>query len=656
MKKKMCLFSFILLPLCLIACGNKPGPSPEDQVDVLIKDSVALILEGDNKATINKEYSAKIVINDEYKEYCHVPSKITSIFNGAEQLNTDNYTYQKENDFSASLKIFENVITQNITIYASAEADTFDVTLEQTNKYLMLTKTQVTVGDAEVTQLVVNQQYISKYELPLSVKVSVSGETLDTKKVSYDSKTGIVKIPDPAYLNGPVTITADAYQPEYDVKFHSPSGNLEFTGLNKAKKGENYTFNIESTNGFSVPEDLKITVNRGAPLVTPQYIIDKTDDQNASVSIMGEHVSGVIAIEGDAIESQKFAVVFVGSPYVHFEGEVEASTGNDYVCVMSTVMPMVWEIPAKDNIVVRIGDGIAANAWYKPGEAGIVYETISIGKNVKVKLTIPSSFITPKEGESLTLTIAAKPANMSLFTQLTKEGKHDEVKQISDLGLAPYLFNIGEVSYPVKQDNINFQSRIIDFNRDAKYDSDKACGMTLQFVEPIPDTLAFASIKAPDNTYFEMFDGGSHLSNLYTYLSTILLAKTPFQKYLTVVRKKTIRGLTGKEEGRFEEVDSPNVFFPLSLAELHAVNIPGPSEHAHIYQEKEFPIFPQGNKDAYAFYKDSHEKLSLTCWTRTPSFSDLIDNFVFTNDNGNDFLPVNVLVSGLVHIAPAYCA
>lgn len=333
-----------------------------------------------------------------------------------------------------------------------------------------------------------------KYDFPLDeTAFTVTNEKGEKVDFEYKEELGekFLRISQPSQIDGGIiNINVVDYQPDYKFSCEfTEDSKLKFvsSGATRAKKGEDFTFKIESINQstndveWCIPYKLNIYIGSSiTPLSSSAYKIDATDEYrtSADVTIFANYVRNDIKVTGSALEIA----------YYRYECHCY---GVDIECSLIGFKPHEEDFSIQitsggecvdaEHIMVNI-DGIRKTVDELPTDpefkGAVTYDpdakTITIHK--------PSSEIYTDPFDSIELYIVS--TTYSMF----ESAPWEVIDEISTSGKAERFFKIGEEKHAVEIDNQRYTARVIGFDHNSLKGDDKNAGMTVEFEEVITNS------------------------------------------------------------------------------------------------------------------------------------------------------------------------
>ena len=491
------------------------------------------------------------------------------------------------------------------TIYASYSFNLEgDITLvEGTTLQLHYSEPRPSEENVRI-RLAVKPQYVEHYAVPTE-EVAREGRVKIINKVTKDPITDYeyecdatqsyawIYIPKAEVVGG-LNVTVGDYSPTYASQYFGE--HISFVEVKKPKRGDDYSFVMEipsnAVDRYRVPDDLDIYVSSRPESKLPsdcyQIVRDKYSNYTkATVTISGKYVKGDLVIIGSGVLAENscglvldtygllaspndFLIKEEGKFQITFEPEYSSLTNED-----SEVFPN------SEDIYFRI-DG--EDTWHNATESEYVTYNIS-----GAKATLKFNLDTLSEADSIHIITRAK--TFPLLDVLS----WDMIEQISDDGLAPYFFFLGEekqVEVTLADYPVTHTIRIIDFNHDqiAGEEAGTTAGITFEFKQVLTDSVIEGKLSSYYKawSYGGLEDGDSSDFANKSQISDILHEPDPTKpvgygevykampsdllKVAKVVKKDTrVYDYESQEEyadDRWIETTYDTTFFPLSAIEI----------------------------------------------------------------------------------------
>ena len=482
-----------------------------------------------------------------------------------------------------------------------------------------------TLGDNSVTfRIKVNDERHYEFNEQCGVVVKSGGTVIEKPTIDFTKKEiTLTKM----QIEGNVTITINKkYQPIYEISspqiLSKDHIQCNFYAKNP-KKGDDFSFDLLTkdssgeTTEFQIPDTLNITVN-GKELFSDAYKITKHTEYptcRAYVTIFGKYVTGDIVV--NAVAKQVDYFNYTIHNYGTIEKEISSEetmnpTGSHYTDneFQFYIYDNANEAVTAENVVVSIdaGDYITAKEESRKGD------------RARFTFNDNDSLFCLKGGIAKdSLEIFVREPKYQILEDLT----WDQIKLISDYGIAKDLFYVGDTKKVSTTYSQTYTVRIIDFDHDDITDSDEKAGITFEFEQLLSDKTGKTVNHASYSNYNQYKFKDSYYN---TFLNKDF--KETIDSNLSEVVKTVDKKAANRDTGNLETYSTQ--FFPLGGKEIDPNFFTRPS-----YNDGEL----------YAYYKYSENNDRIKCplndggnpaeyWLRTVNNSNttIEESFVIGKD------------------------
>ena len=464
----------------------------------------------------------------------------------------------------------------------------------------------------------------TRYEFPDSDKIKVTCGS-ETVTPTIDQKARTITLTCDDILKGNVTIEITPYQPQYNIECNQQlaADHIECHFLEgiKPKKGDNYSFTIETSNGestddFDVPNTLNIKV--GDTALTQGYTIIKEEGgspKNATVNIEGKYINGDIIITAAAKRTDNFVYNIHNYGTIEYIEQEEMPTTGIYETIKDFKFSVQGskteyeETIKPENMLVNLNK----KGWISVKE--------EMGKTAR--FTLENGEFCLKGGnatESLEIFVRSPDPDYDFMDNI----QWSTIELFSSRGVAKDIFNLEEEKKVSYQGTVEYTARIIDFDHDDIEGTDKKAGITFELEELISNPKTKKAInKQYKNSFTKHFS-----STLYNnYLNNEFLDNfdNDLSREIKTVKKKVHKI---EYKSGFETYTTK--CFPFAMSEIDRDY----KKHGN-YNEGELYKYYDIHDKSYRVKEDLNGD-KHTYWLRTPEVFVTGDKESFTmNTRGN---------------------